>query len=96
MRTSSSRLFAALFAWAQLVHLQYNSRGIVFIMLQLDSSVHFKMGDDKQQTRSQIKCRFMEEMRSYDTSELIEAHRFLLPAGERDEPVRWHDADPVE
>lgn len=71
----------------------YDVQDTVFILMQPDSSFHFRMGDNKQQTRSQIKRRFMEGMQSYDTSELIEAHRFLLPTGEHDEPVRWYDAD---
>lgn len=73
----------------------YEVSDTVFILLQPDSSFHSRLGADGGRIRKQIRQRFREGLQPYDTSNDIEAHRFLLPIEDGSPAPAWYDARAV-
>ncbi|MFI7661816.1 YqcI/YcgG family protein [Micromonospora parva] len=62
----------------------------IFVLLQPDSSFHLRLGKDPGRVRKGIRKRFAQAGQAYDT-QLLEAHKFVLPLSYDDPPVRWYD-----
>ncbi len=69
----------------------YEVSDTIFILLQPDSSFHARLQGDSTRVRNQIRQRFREGLQSYDTSNDIEAHRFLLPTEAGSPAPAWYD-----
>lgn len=82
-------VFAPLYPHGHSRHI-YGLEDKVFMLLQPNESFHRKLGPQPAQVRKSIRGRFDAAGQSYD-SDLLEAHKFVLPLESGGPPIPWYD-----